>query len=305
MHILVVNDDGPPDAQWSPYIHSLVSELQAAGHLVSVVIPNCQRSWISKAHIVGQTLTPRYYDPGTVFGDDSTYSEHPFHDGREQWVILDGTPASCVQIGLYHAFQHRGAVDLVLGGPNYGRNTTSFFALASGTLGAAMEGAINGKRSIALSYAFFSEEEDRTAIAEATKMSVRLITKLYKSWAEDVQVYNINMPVERRVSKAKIVFTSIMPTATRQSSFQAVETGVEEIATTSNVDEHMIRMSEELGQVMQRQPTPKPAPRYKWAPCFDSINEDIGRADSGTDGVEVLRRNIRFGRSHSSLPLHH
>jgi tubulin--tyrosine ligase len=47
-------------------------------------------------------------------------------------------------------------VDLVLSGPNFGRNTTAIFALSSGTIGGALEGAVCGKKAIALSYAFDS-----------------------------------------------------------------------------------------------------------------------------------------------------
>lgn len=39
MHILVTNDDGPPSAGSSPYVHSFVRALQKAGHTVSVCLP--------------------------------------------------------------------------------------------------------------------------------------------------------------------------------------------------------------------------------------------------------------------------
>src|SRR6187402_2000245 len=101
----VVNDDGPPSNQSSPYVHSLVKTLQAAGHTVSVVLPHTQRSWIGKAHIIGQTVKPTYFRPGTLHKDDGTTHSRPLATGskeQEEWVLVDGTPASCVQIGLYH-----------------------------------------------------------------------------------------------------------------------------------------------------------------------------------------------------------
>jgi hypothetical protein len=130
----VVNDDGPPSQQSSPYVHSvssllpssnalasdhcpqLVHNLQSAGHLVSVVLPNVQRSWIGKAHMVGATVTPSYFRPGTLHEDDGTVHEQPLpsHSEEEEWILVDGTPASCVQIGLFHVFQDRGKVDLVM-----------------------------------------------------------------------------------------------------------------------------------------------------------------------------------------------
>ncbi|KLU86605.1 TTL domain-containing protein [Magnaporthiopsis poae ATCC 64411] len=77
MHILLVNDDGPPSTHSSPYVHTLVRALQAAGHLVSVCLPHTQRSWIGKAHLVGHTVRPTYYRPpplpanpaGLIFGE--------------------------------------------------------------------------------------------------------------------------------------------------------------------------------------------------------------------------------------------
>src|SRR2546423_7847861 len=83
----VVNDDGPPSNHASPYVHSLVSTLQAKGHIVSVVLPHVQRSWIGKAHIVGQTLTTTYFRPGTLLEDNGVVSSRPLV-GRPHVVRL-------------------------------------------------------------------------------------------------------------------------------------------------------------------------------------------------------------------------
>ncbi|EEY22036.1 TTL domain-containing protein [Verticillium alfalfae VaMs.102] len=191
MHILVTNDDGPPSPHSSPYVASLVAELKKAGHTVSVCLPHTQRSWIGKAHIIGQSVKPVYYTPSpNLYGDDAEGTIHTrpttsdpatpgTFDADKEWVLVDGTPASCVQIGLHHFFAERGPVDLVVSGPNYGRNTTAVFALSSGTLGGAMEGAICGKKAIALSYAFFSRNHDPVIIGGAARHGVRVIEKLY------------------------------------------------------------------------------------------------------------------------------
>ncbi|KAF3358721.1 hypothetical protein VdG1_05275 [Verticillium dahliae VDG1] len=138
MHILVTNDDGPPSPHSSPYVASLVAELKKAGHTVSVCLPHTQRSWIGKAHIIGQSVKPVYYTPSpNLYGDDAEGTIHTrpttsdpatpgTFDADKEWVLVDGTPAS---------------------GPNYGRNTTAVFALSSGTLGGAMEGAICGRKA--------------------------------------------------------------------------------------------------------------------------------------------------------------
>ena len=130
---------------------------------------------------MGQILTPTYFRPGTLLKDDGVVSSEPFDDGKEEWILVDGTPASCVQIGLYHEFKDRGPVDLVLSGPNFGRNTTAVFALSSGTIGGALEGAVCGKKAIALSYAFDSREHDAEILAAAAKLSTNTSVPIFSA----------------------------------------------------------------------------------------------------------------------------
>ncbi|KAH0395526.1 sure-like protein, partial [Aureobasidium melanogenum] len=141
MHILVTNDDGPPSNESSPYILAFVRALEEAGHEVSVILPSEQRSWIGKAHIIGKDVQATYYWPET--------EEHGSPKSQESkqgkpWVLVNSTPATCSQLGLAHCFKDRKPIDLVVSGPNYGRNTTAIFALSSGTLGAALEAAVCG-----------------------------------------------------------------------------------------------------------------------------------------------------------------
>ncbi|KAJ4293888.1 hypothetical protein N0V88_005402 [Collariella sp. IMI 366227] len=133
-------------------------------------------------------LEPRH---GTTHPRPST------RPGTEEWILVDGTPASCVQIGLYHFFRDRGPIDLVVSGPNYGRNTTAVFALSSGTLGAALEAAVCKHRAVALSYAFFNRNHDTDIIQKATRRSVRTIEALWEQWPGDgsVDLYSVNVPL--------------------------------------------------------------------------------------------------------------
>ena len=62
---------------------------------------------------------------------------------------VDGYPADCVLAGIYHVFNGQ-KPDLVLSGVNRGNNSAEN-VLYSGTIGAAMEGALQGIKSIALS----------------------------------------------------------------------------------------------------------------------------------------------------------
>lgn len=290
MHILVTNDDGPPSYQSSPYVQSLVAELQAAGHQISVILPDAQRSWIGKAHMVGQTLTPKYYRPGTLLKDDGIHSDRPFDDGKEEWILVDGTPASCTQIGLHHVFRERGPIDLVVSGPNYGRNTTALFALSSGTLGAALEGAVNGFRSIALSYAFDSREHDVDIITEASKLSVRLIEKFARDWAEDVHVYSINVPVRKGVSNNKILYTNMIQNRwSSGSSYKEIPAG--ETDADPNAEEHKIRENGESNGADEPSAKRRKHGTFKWAPQFQDVKTAVESAGAG-DGWEVSRGNV-------------
>ena len=112
----MVNDDGPPSQLSSPYIHTFIDELQRTGVTVSVVLPHVQRSWIGKAHIAHTTIKPTYFKPGTPHTNDGTTHSTPQNDDGEEWILVDGTPATCVQIGLYHYFQEKGTIDMVISG---------------------------------------------------------------------------------------------------------------------------------------------------------------------------------------------
>lgn len=296
MHILVTNDDGPPSAQASPYVHSLVQHLQKAGHTVSVCLPHTQRSWIGKAHIIGQTLKPFYYQPSdTPHGeaDDGKTHTRPSSDPNvEEWILIDGTPASCAQIGLNHLFKERGPVDLVVSGPNYGRNTTAVFALSSGTMGGALEGAACQKKSIALSFAFFSRNHDPEIIDTACKHSVRIIEALYKQWPSDgsVDIYSVNVPLVADVDTHKTVFTEILQNYwTDGSCF----TEVEEDATDAANAEHDIRQQQEGGGT---ETPPKAGKRkyFKWAPKFTDVYKSVEDGGPGSDGWVVQEGNTRY-----------
>ena len=62
---------------------------------------------------------------------------------------LEGTPADCILAGVNYVRKNK-KPDLIISGVNLGRNISDDI-LYSGTVGAAMEGALNGIKSIALS----------------------------------------------------------------------------------------------------------------------------------------------------------
>lgn len=128
MRILVTNDDGIR----APGLRALVDVAKLFGE-VKVVAPDRERSCCAHA------LTMR--DPLRV-------SEFEW-DGCEAFEV-NGFPADCVNVALTLGFP--GGCDLVLSGINNGPNL-GFDVTYSGTVAGAMEGTINGIRSIAISVA--------------------------------------------------------------------------------------------------------------------------------------------------------
>jgi len=161
--------------------------------------------------MIGQTVKPTYFRPGTLHEDDGTTHSKPSPAGsREEWVLVDGTPASCVQIGLYHFFKDRGPIDLVVSGPNYGRNSTAVFGLSSGTLGGALEAAVCKAKAIAVSYAFNSRVHDPVHIAGASRISVKIIEYLYNNWSPEADLYSVNVPLIDDVESRKVLWTNML-----------------------------------------------------------------------------------------------
>ncbi|TPX18075.1 uncharacterized protein E0L32_011845 [Thyridium curvatum] len=317
MHILVTNDDGPPSPHSSPYVHALVRALQAAGHTVSVCLPHTQRSWIGKAHLIGHTVRPTYYRPPTeaaspvpaglpgATDDGSTHARpwrrsSPGEQAPEEWVLVDGTPASCVQIGLHHFFRERGAVDLVVSGPNYGRNTTAVFALSSGTLGGAIEAAVCRRRAVALSYAFFTRNHDPEVVGAATRHAVRVIERLAAQFPADgsVDVYSVNVPLVEGVDTHRTLWTGMLQNYWSEGGcFQAVEGGdggdedeAEEriregrdgevaAAAAANGDGGDGGAAAASSQHVHK--------HFKWAPRFTDVYRSVEEAPPGNDGWAV------------------
>lgn len=305
----VTNDDGPPSNQSSPYVHSLVHALQSAGHTVSVILPNQQRSWIGKAHIVGASVTPTYFRPGTLYHDDGTIHHLPRGSGDgddkddeeeegDEWVLINSTPASCVQIGIYYFFQNRGLIDLVVSGPNYGRNTTALFALSSGTVGGAMEAAVSGKKAIALSYAFSSRSHDPEIISEASKHSVRLIEHLHANWDSEVDLYTVNVPLEPGMSKNKILYTNMLDNRwTSGSCFVPIDAAAS--GDEPGLQEQTLREESE-GQ-LHADPSQVPAKKaplqhkhFKWSPKLTDVYRSVEESAAGNDGWAVKEGFTRY-----------
>ncbi|PRP89604.1 hypothetical protein PROFUN_00868 [Planoprotostelium fungivorum] len=217
MRVLLSNDDGPPGTD-SPFIVGLVGEMVKKGWNVSVVIPSSQKSWISKAFQIRDQVHASFIYPtldNKIGPYDALHQPRGVRDGElGEWILLDGTPATCVNIGIHHFSKE--PFDLVVSGPNYGRNTSNAFSLSSGTIGGAMEGSLCGIKSIAISYAIVDKPIPQHSIyvsqtAVADRIAVQLIEKLYASWPKDsADLYSINIPLVHQLSdQSKIQWTNL------------------------------------------------------------------------------------------------
>jgi 5'-nucleotidase len=135
MRILVSNDDGIG----APGIKALAHAL-AAEHEVYVVAPDRERSAMGHALTLHRPLRAETHDlGGGVAG---------------AWAT-SGTPSDCVKLAIGALLPAK--PDIVVSGINRGPNLGAD-VLYSGTVSAAMEGAINGFPAVAFSLATFSDE---------------------------------------------------------------------------------------------------------------------------------------------------
>ncbi len=127
--LLLTNDDG----YTSPGLQALWQALDTSFETL-VIAPKRQRSWISKA------IT----NPGPLRLHTQTVNS------KSVFVLDDGMPADCTNIGLFHLCPRR--PDMVVSGINIGPNFTSSLTLASGTVGGALEAAMNGVFGLAVGF---------------------------------------------------------------------------------------------------------------------------------------------------------
>ncbi|OWZ59227.1 5'/3'-nucleotidase SurE [Cryptococcus neoformans A2-102-5] len=234
--VLLTNDDGPPCAS-SPNIYAFCKLLQSRlGWDVRVVIPDCQKSWVGKSYAISDIVTANYFYPLEPDGlkGEITQIRRPLKEGESmEWVLLSGTPATCANIALHNLYP--GQIDLVISGPNHGRNSSTAFALSSGTLGAALAASLsvpvpgpltspslheNHMPCIAISYGVVTRPVPDRILELASETAVDVCQQLFDNWGEDkevggkglVPIYSINIPlVEAALEKneRKIVSTEM------------------------------------------------------------------------------------------------
>ncbi len=166
--ILVTNDDGIT----SRGIKKLVEVASTMGDVL-VVAPDSPQSGMGHAITVGDTLRLR---KNSIFGDIEAYE-------------CSGTPADCVKLAKHQVLKDR-KFDLVLSGINHGSNT-SISVLYSGTMSAAIEGAIEGTPSIGFSLCDYSTRADMGHVDEYV---AKIIAEALKNGMPKGTALNVNIP---------------------------------------------------------------------------------------------------------------
>src|SRR5574344_3109318 len=139
MKVLISNDDGI----MANGIRALVEALSVENE-VYVIAPDRERS------AAGHSLT--LHSPLRV------EELEPKLGAKRNWVTT-GTPGDCVKIGLNGILAEDEKPDVVISGINHGPNLGADI-LYSGTVSCAMEGAMVGYPSLAVSLASLNNEEE-------------------------------------------------------------------------------------------------------------------------------------------------
>ncbi|PWE28637.1 5'/3'-nucleotidase SurE [Pararhodobacter marinus] len=177
MRILVTNDDGI-NAPGLKVAEAIAAEIAGPEGEVWTVAPAFEQSGV--AHKISYT--------------------HPMLIAKmdERRFAAEGSPADCVLAGYYEVLGGE-KPDLVLSGVNRGNNAAEN-TLYSGTVGGAMEAALQGIPAIALSQYLGPQSADmdgglfEPAVAHGTRVVRRLLDQ--GLWTEDDYrlFYNVNFP---------------------------------------------------------------------------------------------------------------
>ncbi|HEX7014026.1 MAG TPA: 5'/3'-nucleotidase SurE [Cyclobacteriaceae bacterium] len=171
--ILVSNDDGIT----AKGIRTLVDVMKGIGDVV-VVAPDGPQSGMGHAITVGETLR---LEETTIF------------DGVRAFEC-SGTPADCVKIARHFVLKgETRQPDIVVSGINHGSNT-SISVLYSGTMSAAIEGAIEGTPAIGFSLCDYSHNADFSHVEPYVDSITRQV--LTRGLPKGVAL-NVNFPPKR------------------------------------------------------------------------------------------------------------
>jgi 5'-nucleotidase len=165
--ILVTNDDGI----FAPGITALAKIASKFGDIV-VVAPDKPQSGMGHAITINSTIR---------------IQKSHYHKALMEYSC-SGTPVDCVKMAVNHILKKR--PDLVISGINHGSNS-SINVIYSGTMSAAIEGALEGTPSIGFSLCDYSIEADFT---QSEKFIAKIIEQTLKNGMPKGVCLNVNIP---------------------------------------------------------------------------------------------------------------
>lgn len=165
--IFVTNDDGI----FSKGLKSLVEVVSTFGSVV-IIAPDKPQSGMGHAITLHQPLR---------------LSKVQVFDNQESYTC-SGTPVDCVKLGIYEIMKRK--PDLLVSGINHGENISTN-VLYSGTMSAAVEGAMENIPSIGFSLCDFKSDAD----FDGAKMIVEKVVKMvFNNVFPQNICLNVNIP---------------------------------------------------------------------------------------------------------------
>jgi 5'-nucleotidase len=164
--ILVCNDDGIT----APGIRALVAVAKEFGEVV-VVAPDKPQSAMGHAITINATLRV-----------------HPVKIDGQMEYACSGTPVDCVKLAVNKILPRK--PDLLISGINHGSNA-SINVIYSGTMSAAMEGALERIPSIGFSLLDHSIDADFSASQDIAR---KIIAQAFESGIPEGICLNVNIP---------------------------------------------------------------------------------------------------------------
>jgi len=177
-NILVVNDDGIT----ATGIKNLMEVMQEIGNVV-VVAPDSPQSGMGHAITIGKPIR---------------FDKVELYEGVEMYKC-SGTPVDCVKLGVNKIFKGK-KPDLCVSGINHGLNN-SINVLYSGTMSAAVEGAIEKIPSIGFSMDDFAADAD---FSHTKKYIKDICLQVLENGLPEGVLLNVNFPKGDQLKGVKI-----------------------------------------------------------------------------------------------------
>jgi 5'-nucleotidase len=165
--ILVTNDDGFT----APGIRALVEVVGEMADLL-IIAPDQPQSGMGHAITVNAPLRLTSTD----------------YFGKHKAFYCSGTPVDCIKLGMYESQKRK--PDLIVSGINHGSNVSTN-VLYSGTMSAAVEGALEGIPSVGFSLCDHEWDADFTPCKKYVK---KIVSKILDEGLEKGVCLNVNIP---------------------------------------------------------------------------------------------------------------